>query len=291
MKAKVLKHLGRSTLITMVLAMTAEGAQLPALKAALTHHVSFDDSLTADYSVDDKIAYWQGGEEPGQRARIGAGNLASVADGRFGAAVRFTHKNPLTPYYRGEKILAYQKKGWSGSVSVWLRLDPDQDLEPGYCDPVQIIAGDNKNGFIFLEWTKDDSPRKFRYVVRPRFDLWNPDNMTWGEMPDPLKPMVQLERPVFKRSQWTHVVFTFDQLNSGSAGVGKLYLDGEFQGKISDRMLDFGWDDPRKVLLALGASYVGDMDDLSVFNRALSDSEVAALHHLPVGVREIYESK
>ena len=36
-------------------------------------------------------------------------------------------------------MLNYNDRNWSATVSVWLRLDPDKDLEPGYCDPVQIV--------------------------------------------------------------------------------------------------------------------------------------------------------
>jgi hypothetical protein len=38
----------------------------------------------------------------------------------------------------------------------------------------------------------------------------------------------------------------------------------------------------------LGAAYVGKMDDLAVFNRALTDAEVKQLHGLKDGVRELY---
>ena len=51
--------------------------------------------------------------------------------------------------------LVNDDKSWNATVSVWLRLNPDEDLEPGYCDPVQIVGDDSKKGFIYLEWSKD----------------------------------------------------------------------------------------------------------------------------------------
>jgi hypothetical protein len=57
-------------------------------------------------------------------------------------------------------------------------------------------------------------------------------------------------------------------------------------GAIENWDLTFGWD-PASVMLVLGASYVGKMDDLSVFNRALTDAEVKALHALPGGVADL----
>ena len=41
------------------------------------------------------------------------------------------------------------------------------------------------------------------------------------------------------------------------------------------------------MLLVLGASYVGHMDELGVFNRALSDAEVTQLYGLKDGIREL----
>jgi len=40
-------------------------------------------------------------------------------------------------------------------------------------------------------------------------------------------------------------------------------------------------------MLVLGASYVGHMDDLSVFNRALNDSEVKQVFELKNGVSDL----
>jgi hypothetical protein len=60
--------------------------------------------------------------------------------GRFGGALHFTKKGNLRPAYRDADMLGYNDKNWDASVSVWMRLNPDEDLEPGYCDPVQIIG-------------------------------------------------------------------------------------------------------------------------------------------------------
>ena len=73
-------------------------------------------------------------------------------------------------------------KNWSTTVSAWLRLNPDKDLEPGYCDPIQIIGDTSKKGFIFLEFSKDETPRYFRYAIRPLFDIWNPTNVAWADL-------------------------------------------------------------------------------------------------------------
>jgi hypothetical protein len=157
-------------------------------------------------------------------------------------------------------------------------------LAPGYCDPLQIVGDDTKNGFIFLEWSKDHKPRHFRFAVRPLYHLWNPQAVGWEEIPDAQRPMVKLEHAPFARSRWTHIVFVLERLNARDVSPkAHLYIDGLPAGSILGHDLRFGWD-PAVISLVLGASYVGDIDDLAVWNRGLTPTEIAALHSLPGGV-------
>jgi hypothetical protein len=48
----------------------------------------------------------------------------------------------------------------------------------------------------------------------------------------------------------------------------------------------FTWD-PEQTAIALGLSYIGALDELSVFDRALSAEEIAMLHDLPKGVTSL----
>jgi len=61
-----------------------------------------------------------------------------------------------------------------------------------------------------------------------------------------------------------------------------LYLNGKLQGAIEKWDMTFAWD-PAQVLLVLGANYVGYMDDLAVFDRPLSDVEVAHIYASRMG--------
>jgi hypothetical protein len=256
------------------------------LARALTLHASFDESLTADFSAGDKSCYDL------QGAKTSPGKLTDdvvlvPGGGRFGGALKFKRKNPLRPAFKDGGVLGYNDKSWSTTVSVWLRLDPDKDLEPGYCDPVQIVGDDGKKGFIFLEWSKDETPRYFRYAIRPLFEIWNPTNVAWDQIPFEKRPMVQVERAPFSRDAWTHVAFTVQNANDkAKTQRGRLYINGERQGQIENWGLSFGWK-PERVMLVLGAAYVGDMDDLAVFNRALKDEEVKVLYGLKGGAREL----
>lgn len=277
-----------ASVFTLILTGPSRAADsLTPLRAALTLHVPFDDSLDATFSRGDPKMQSFGAPAKGQPP-LQMSDVIQIArgEGRFGGALHVMKKNPFRPFYKGPGVLDYQAQNWSGTVSIWLRLTPDEDLEPGYCDPVQIVGGDNKKGFIFMEWSKDETPREFRFAIRPLFEIWNPQNKDWAKMSDAERPMVKVVPGPFSRTKWTHAVFTFDRLNAGKAGIGKLYLDGKLQGAIQGWDLTLGWD-PGKVQLVLAAAYVGYMDDLAVFNRALSATEVTQIHALKNGIQDL----
>jgi hypothetical protein len=268
--------------------LAAEGAArgLAALRASLTLHASFDHGLDADFSHGDKACLVRQGKAvvpaaPNDDVKLVAGG------GKFGGALHFTKKSGCRPQFKDDGVLGYNATNWNCTVSVWLRLDPDKDLEPGYCDPVQIVGNDSKKGFIFLEWSKDETPRHFRYAIRPLMEIWNPDNLDWAQMTDKQRPAVNLPRAPFSREAWTHAVFTVENVNDKHRKPsGRLYLNGELMGAIEGWNLTIDWD-PAQVWLVLGAAYVGYLDDLAVFDRALTVSEVKQLHGLKNGVREL----
>jgi hypothetical protein len=253
-----------------------------ALKKSLVFHASFDSKLDADFSKGDKACMMKKGKElvpcvPNEEVKV-------VADaGKFGGCLHFPKKGATQPRFSGVNMLGYNDKSWNATVSVWLRLTPDQDLEPGYCDPVQIVGDDSKKGFIFMEWSKDETPRFFRYAIRPLFHIWNPTNVQWADIPFDKRPMVQVANAPFSRDKWTHAVFTINNVNDKAGKQsGSLYLNGRLQGRIEGWDLSFAWD-PASVALVLGASYVGHLDDLAVFDRPLSDAEVEQLYKLEGG--------
>lgn len=256
------------------------------LAKSLTLHASFDKGFDAEHARGDKVCYVARGGQVVPATDSEEVRLVPDA-GRFGGALHFTKKSDIRPMFKDEGAVGYNGKQWSASVSVWLRLTPDEDLQPGYCDPVQITGDDTKKGYIFLEWSKDETPRFFRYAIRPLFPIWNPDNVQWADIPFAKRPMVQVEKAPFSRDTWTHVVFTLENINdSARKRTGKLYLNGKLQGTIDNWDLTFGWT-PESVRIVLGAAYVGHLDDLAAFDRALTDEDVRVLYALPKGVAEL----
>jgi hypothetical protein len=82
------------------------------------------------------------------------------------------------------------------------------------------------------------------------------------------------------------VVFTWYSFNTPNIdGRAVLYLDAKPQGQLSGEQR-ISWSRERVVIM-LGINYVGRMDDLAVFDRELSPSEVEQLHTLPMGIKSI----
>lgn len=286
------KHRGRVlTAITMkplalFLCLASPLAAQDTLKSSLAFHASFDSGLNADFSKGSKDCVIRKGKEfvP---CEFNEDVKLDKTGGKFGGCLHFPKKGATRPQFSGMNVLGYNDKDWNATVSIWLRLTPDEDLEPGYCDPVQITGDDVKKGYIFLEFSKDETPRFFRYAIRPLFHIWNPTNVQWVDIPFEKRPMVQVAKPPFTRDTWRHVVFTLAHVNNKAAKPsGNLFIDGKLQGRIENWDLTFGWD-PASVALVLGASYVGHLDDLAVFDRALSDAEVAQLFKLASGVENL----
>jgi hypothetical protein len=250
----------------------------PSLEKSLTFYASFDKSIDADYAAGDKRLYGKYGRGKEQITVPGLPPTGVIqlakGEGRYGDGLRFTRKSDSVVFFKGPRNFDYRTNHWSGSISFWLKLDPDKDLEPGYCDPLQIAAGDWNSGVFFAEFSKDETPRHFRCAMRPLSSIWNPKNLGWEAIPAKDRPMVQVSKPPFDHDRWTHVLFTFINANTGTTnGTGKVYLNGDLAGEFTGWELTLNWS-PEQIVVNIGAAYVGVFDELALFNRALEPGEV-----------------
>jgi len=246
--------------------------------AALHLHAPFDGSadakrfakdgriLTADSL--DRNTFTPGITRPG--AHIAPG------EGKHGDCLRFTDKSTQVLCFAGSEM-PYADSNWSGTVSLWMRLNPDADLLPGYCDPIQITSKTWNDAAFFIDFDKD-LPRDFRLGVFSDLSHWNPEKIDWDAWPIDKRPMVTVKNPPFTRDRWTHVAFTFENINpvEGEVSRSTLYLDGQAVGTLRQPMR-FTWD-VQRVSIMLGIEYIGDMDDLMIFNRALTAAEIKHVH-------------
>ncbi len=256
------------------------------LGETLMFHASFDEGVDADFARGDATLYTAPSYDERDQATPGIGNPdVEVAEGagRFGHALRFGARNRHAIFYKAAGNVAFSQDEWNGTVSFWLSLDPATDLESGFCDPLQITDEAYNDAAIWVDFTQAN-PRQFRLGVFGDLAVWNPDGLSADEHPRFLDRLVIVDRPPFETDRWTHVAITHAGLNTEAGGVATLYLDGVRQTKVaSDISESFTWD-PARAAIRLGVNYVGLFDELSVFDRALTDSEVRTLFELEQGV-------
>lgn len=269
-------------------AAAVEPSDGEAVRKALTFHASFDGRTEAVHAAGDPKLYWAPSFKQRDQSNQGLPDSGEVVlargEGRFGDALRFTKKRSPVVFFQGARNMAHDTVNWSGTVSFWLKVDPEAELEPGFCDPIQITASAWNDGAFFVEFEKRPESIPFRLGVYADYKVWNPQNRKFAEIPFEEKPLVTVDKPPFGRGKWTHIAFTYENFNTGrSDGLARLYLDGRPHGTLGPRLQTFTWD-PQKAVIALGLSYVGLLDELSIFNRALTEGEIQSIHTMVTGV-------
>jgi hypothetical protein len=240
------------------------------LRKSLTFHASFDKGLDADFARGDPKIYSAPDYKQQGSAKAGLGDVDAVLEN---GALRFRTKNVHALFFHADRHAALAR----GTLSFWLRLDPQKDLAPGYTDPIQLTDKEYNDSAIWVDFTKDDVPRHFRLGVFGSLKVWNPADTPPDKNPDFLKRLVVVDQPPFTRDRWTHVVATWTGLDGGQGGSASLFLNGKLISSATGIREPFEWD-PARVAIRLGVNYVGLMDDVAVFDRALSEGDVAALY-------------
>ncbi len=261
---------------------------LSKLKESLTFHASFDHGYNADYAKGSASIYCApeyGKLEDAQKG-INSDDITIKTDGgKFGDALQFKRKSKDVLFYRGEDNIAYHRESWSGTISLWMQLDPENDLEPGYVDPIQITDEGYNDAALWVDFT-DKNPRVFRMGVFGDLSVWNPNNIGPNDNPDFNNRLVAATDRPFSNQQWTHVVISFSELGAKGAQAD-FYVNGKLQGTQDDIPEPFTWD-LLKSKIFVGLNYVGLIDEVAIFNQSLSAAEVGLLNGLEQGVRELY---
>ena len=262
---------------------------IEALGEALTFHSSFNSETDADFGLGDTKIYSAPSYDELEKAKAGIHNpdiVVAAGEGRFGSALRFQKKNETALFYRAENNVAFSNQDWSGTLSFWLRLTPEEDLEPGFCDPIQVTDKAYNDSAIWVDFP-EHNPRQFRLGVFGAMDIWNPQDLPNQENSDFQKRLVVVDSPPFKGDRWTQVLITYSGLGSSAGGTSSLYLNGELQGQTENISEPFEWD-VSKGALRLGVNYVGFMDEIAFFNRPLTEEEIQAFHQLETGAAALY---
>jgi hypothetical protein len=254
-----------------------------ALRPSLTLHASFDRGVNADFAKRDGRLWSAPDYKQQADAKPGTGEADVTIEQDVGvarsAALRFRSKNTRALFFRGDGHVAPAR----GTVSFWLRLDPQKDLAPGFCDPIQVTDKAYNDSAIWVDFTKDEVPRHFRLGVFGQLKSWNPANTPPDKDPAFERRLVVVKQPPFAADKWTHVAVTWSGLGGG-AGTATLYLNGKLISAATGIGEPFEWD-PSRVAIRSGVNYTGLMDELAVFDRALSAAEVATLYAAAAAAR------
>ncbi len=258
------------------------------LRKSVLLHASFDQGINADFARGDRRLY---SSKSTMRENSVAGLRGAVKriddGGRVGGSLQFSEKTQWFPFFKGEGNFPMPAKGspFAGTVSFWMKLDPAKDLPPGFVDPIQITDKKWNDASFFLDFTKDN-PRQFRLGAYANYKFWNPKALKYAEVPDAKRPLGVLKKLPFSSERWTHVAFTWSDFNTDKMAVATLFIDGRQQAVIRRRQ-QYDWQ-PDKVAIMLGIFYVGQIDELAVFSKALPDEEVTRLYKNPELLRSLY---
>jgi peptidoglycan-N-acetylglucosamine deacetylase len=263
--------------------------QAAELAEALTFCSTFDAGFDADFALGDARIF--GAPDYAHPDQATAGLVPeevaiAAGRGRFGHALEFKRKGQPILFYSSEKNMIYRESNWSGTLSLWLSLDPETDLAPGYSDPIQITDAGYNDAALWVDFS-DKNPRSFRMGVYGDLAVWNPEKADDNPAFD-LRLLTATDRP-FSRGRWTHIAVTFSRLNSEGKGHAEFYVNGKSQGsrEITE---PFTWE-LKKSRIFLGLNYIGLMDEVALFDRALSAQEVKSLYELTEGIGMLLDKR
>lgn len=261
------------------------------LKNALTFYVSFDNGTTADFASGDDTIYtakstYVNSKRILEGIQVGMNNpdhRLVKEKGLFGDAFKFGEKSNTVIFYKSKDNIAYNPQNWSGTISFWLRVDPSTDLD-GYTDPIQITDTSYNDASIWVDFT-DKDPRDFRLGVIGDKKEWTLDTLNSSSTIEFEKRLVSTKASLFTNSTWTHILITYDGLGTANS-LASLYLNGKKVGAISGIDDPFTWE-LEKSNIFLGLNFTGFMDELSIFNKPLTENKAMELYQLKGGIKSI----
>jgi hypothetical protein len=251
-----------------------------AMREALTFYASFDETLDADLARGQKSLRTRFGalDNPsGFRFEDGYPKDAfRVAPDRgvHGGALEATDVLPENGriFFPAERNLPYDTRGWGGTVSFWLKTNPDTMLKTPFCDPVQITEKGATDGGLWIDFP-DSNPRDLR------LGAFQSEGNGRERIPesDPDAPLVVVSPVGFEERDWRHLLFTWSNFDSGAENAqAVLYIDGKPQGAIGGRSITMDWNLGRTGIY-VAVNYIGLLDEFAIFDRPLNEEEIARL--------------
>jgi len=175
--------------------------------------------------------------------------------------------------YAGKGNLSYSaNSAWSGSITFWLKTDM-ASFESNYPEPFHIGKKTGAgypwdDAVIFVDFKKADNT--LRLGCYP--------NKT-QEITDQIVADRVISVPAnWKANQWHHVAVTWTNFNSGKPDAEwALYVDGAKAGQKGPIQQNVAWDLQNLVMRFNHDKYLGQIDEIAAFDKALTADEIKYL--------------
>jgi len=254
------------------------------IRKAVTFYASFDESQRADFGGGD-LTLSTRSNHPAEKGQyifeegFNAG-VFRIAKGKGiqGGALEPVDILPSNGriFFPARGNLAYNRDGWSGAASFWLKTDPNTMLKTGFCDPLQITHKGAADGAIWQDFN-NAKPRDLRMGTFPAV----PEGQKAVPESDPSAPIIWVKGVDFKADAWRHVTLVWENFDTNRNDARTaLYIDGKYIGGLKDREIAMDWD-LDQVGIYVAVSYIGLLDELALFGRALTPEEVGRLAQAP----------
>ncbi|MCH2401173.1 MAG: DUF1549 domain-containing protein, partial [Pirellulales bacterium] len=185
------------------------------------------------------------------------GPLPTYTAGRLGQALRFTGRHDVVAFSPANLPPVEFGTATDFTVSLWLRLP--EGYAARTADSIVAITYPSAMWFIALR------PGAYHGIYLRHYD---------GKRAIDIRPQSD-QLPTLTDRRWHHVGFTSDR-----DGPGRVYLDGQQAGEVSLAEISPAARFSRTQSFSIGAStnqFRGELDDVAIWDRLLSPSEVGSL--------------
>jgi hypothetical protein len=227
-------------------------------------HATFNSGVDADLAKGSSVA------------AINSDVVQHIVEGnngflRFSAKDHGWAEDEFT--FSAQHNFPYKESAFEGTISLWLRGDPDLDLNDEFpVDPFHI-SRHAADGSFYLDLTRPNdwrygSPRKLRFGIYG--DSPAQDMFVGGQL-------LVVGDLGWSDTKWHHLAATFQNVNSRNEdGSAALYIDGVQRSTMNGYRHDLTWQTD-KMTIGLGQRFVGDIDELLILDKSLSSTDVSAL--------------
>lgn len=206
---------------------------------------------------------------------------AIIADGKglFGDSLQFLSRSQKVVFYKGEDFNHQRSttpSNWSVTVSCWVRFDQDAVQRNDSSIPLQLTQPEKAGTTLTVECDLGATDELRLVASSGPSDLVG--DLVADAAQDQRHVLVRVKHPPIDRDRWMHLAIMLERVNSDdwTPSRAALYMNGRLMGRpeVSFPLLC----DLSQLSLVLGHHFIGQVDDLGVFNRVLNEGEMRRIY-------------